>query len=343
MRPVCYVDVFHGDADGLCAVHQLRLARPVPPGAPHQIVTGLKDDVELLARVRGAPGCIVTVLDVSLDRNRAALLRVLDEGAEVQYIDHQFAGAVPRHPRLQARIDTAADVCASILVDALVGGAHRAWAVVGAFGDNLESAAAALAAPLALGAAQIATLRRLGEDLNYNAYGDSLDDVLLAPDALYRAMQAHADPLAFAATGLVERLTARRRSDLAAACTLAPLRVDADRAVYRLPAQPWSGRVIGTFANALARTHPRRAHAVLAPRADGSVRVSVRSPLIALGGADELCRQFPLGGGRPAAAGIPSLAAADVASFLAAFHRMSWTDARARSRHDACATEEGSG
>ncbi len=100
--------------------------------------------------------------------------------------------------------------------------------------------------------------------------------------------------------------------------------------------------MIGTFANALARTHPRRGHAVLAPRADGSVRVSVRSPLIALGGADELCRQFPLGGGRPAAAGIPSLAAAD-GRLLAAFHRMSWTDARARSRHDACATEEGSG
>ena len=324
-----YVDVFHGDADGLCAVHQLRLAMPVPREARYEVVTGLKDDVALLERVRGTPDCIVTVLDVSLDRNRAALARILDEGAEVHYLDHHYAGSVPSHPRLQGSIDTAADMCTSILGDDIVGGAHRGWAIVGAFGDNLDGAAAALAAPLALGTPQVVTLRLLGEALNYNAYGDRLDDVLLAPEELYRVMQAYADPLAFAATALVKRLTARRRSDLAAACAVAPADAAAERAVYRLPDQPWSRRVIGSFANALARTHPRRAHAVLAARADGSERVSVRAPLEAPSGADELCRRFPQGGGRPAAAGIPSLAAADVAAFLDAFRRTPWGGALA--------------
>ena len=260
MRPVRYVDVFHGDADGLCAVHQLRLARPVPPGSPHQIVTGLKDDVELLARVRGAPGCIVTALDVSLDRNRAALLRVLDEGAEVQHrpplrrcgAETSATAGAHRHGRRRVR---------EHLVDALVGGAHRAWAVVGAFGDNLESAAAALAAAGARrGADRHAAPARRGPQLQ-RVRRQSRRCAACAR----RAVSGHAGTRR--PPGLRSDRP-RRTPDRTAqvrprrSLTLAPLRFDADRAVYRLPAQPWSGRVIGTFANALARTHPRRGHAV---------------------------------------------------------------------------------
>jgi len=42
-----YVDVFNGDADGLCALHQLRLAEPVDG----ELVTGLKREIDLLDRV----------------------------------------------------------------------------------------------------------------------------------------------------------------------------------------------------------------------------------------------------------------------------------------------------
>lgn len=38
-------DVFNGDADGICALHQLRLARPRPEA---QLVTGVKRDIRLL-------------------------------------------------------------------------------------------------------------------------------------------------------------------------------------------------------------------------------------------------------------------------------------------------------
>ena len=45
-------DVFNGDADGLCALHQLRLANP----ALAELVTGVKRDIKLLDRVKAGAG-----------------------------------------------------------------------------------------------------------------------------------------------------------------------------------------------------------------------------------------------------------------------------------------------
>jgi len=83
-----YFDVFNGDADGICALHQLRLADPLDS----TLVTGLKRDIALLASVPAGDGDVVTVLDISLDRNRDALQALLDRGAIVHYFDHHFAG-----------------------------------------------------------------------------------------------------------------------------------------------------------------------------------------------------------------------------------------------------------
>ena len=49
---------------------------------------------------------------------------------------------------MTSHIDTSTDVCTSVLVDRHLGGLHRRWAAVGAFGDNLTATA------LRLGAAQ---------------------------------------------------------------------------------------------------------------------------------------------------------------------------------------------
>jgi hypothetical protein len=73
-----YFDVFNGDADGICALHQIRLAEP----AESELVTGVKRDIELLKRVKAGTGDLVTVLDISLDRNRSALLRLLKRAPE---------------------------------------------------------------------------------------------------------------------------------------------------------------------------------------------------------------------------------------------------------------------
>ena len=64
---------FNGDADGLCALQQLRLVE----AGEATLVTGVKRDITLLERVDAQAGDEVTVLDISLDRNRAALLRLL--------------------------------------------------------------------------------------------------------------------------------------------------------------------------------------------------------------------------------------------------------------------------
>ena len=47
-----YFDVFNGDADGICALHQIRLAEP----AESELVTGVKREIELLKRVRAGSG-----------------------------------------------------------------------------------------------------------------------------------------------------------------------------------------------------------------------------------------------------------------------------------------------
>jgi hypothetical protein len=328
-----YIDVFNGDADGMCALHQLRLAEPLPPDAPAQLVTGLKHEIDLLARLDLDPArageTAITVLDVSLDRNRAALERLLAAGATVRYFDHHFAGAVPSHPHLHAVLDPAAEVCTGMLVDRYLNGRYRAWAVVAAYGDNLDVAAQDLAATLRLDAGATGNLRALGKALNYNAYGDCEADVLFHPRELYLTLHAFTDPLAFHRTATVQALLARRRDDLAAALRVAPTFADEHCAVYRLPAADWSRRVIGTFANALAQAHPARAHAVLKPDDAGDFTVSVRAPLRSLDGAmregaDWLCRQFPGGGGRVAAAGIDHLPAARCDEFIGALRAMSW-------------------
>ena len=148
-------DVFNGDADGICALHQLRLAEP----ADSVLVTGPKRDIALLPRVAARAGDEVTVLDVSLDRNRGALEALLERGVRVRWFDHHYPGEIPSHPLFEPHIETARDVCTSILVDRHVGARHRAWAVVAAFGDNLAPVAEALAAPLALDGPRISRSR----------------------------------------------------------------------------------------------------------------------------------------------------------------------------------------
>ena len=319
------VDVCNGDADGLCALVQWRLHEPQVAAS---LVTGLKRDIELLDRVQAARGDSVLVCDLSMRRNRRALMRLLDAGVRVRYFDHHEAGDIPLHPLLEAHIDVASDVCTSLLVDRYLGGKFRAWALVGAFGDNLTNAADELATGLGLGAEDRRRLRTLGEAINYNAYGDSEQDVYIAPAQLYRILLRYREPQALLEhEPLAQELAARRQDDLRQAAALTPYWTGAQADVYLLPDAPWSRRVIGTLGNELARARPRRAHAVLKATGAGDFVVSVRAPLAAPGGAAALCRLFG-GGGRAGAAGIDHLPAPDLARFIRAFSVVRWGDAR---------------
>lgn len=69
-------------------------------------------------------------------------------------------------------------------MDRHLGGAFRRWALVGAYGDNLIQVADALAQQSGLDERQRERLHMLGAAINYNAYGDSLQDVRIAPAPL---------------------------------------------------------------------------------------------------------------------------------------------------------------
>jgi hypothetical protein len=250
----------------------------------------------------------VTVLDVSLERNRGALVNLLERGACVRYFDHHAAPDIPVHPGLEAMIDESADVCTSILVDRYLGGRFRIWAVVAAFGDNLGNVALGLAQSLKLDKDQQDALRELGENLNYNAYGETESDLLIPPAELYRMIKRYADPFHLIhKEPVIGRLGKERVSDLQQALAVAPQRMSGTSDVYILPDEPWSCRVSGTFANHLATADPKRAHAVLTRNARGGYTISVRSPRDEGKPALDFCRLFTTGGGRLHAAGINHL------------------------------------
>ncbi len=299
-----HYDVFNGDADGLCSLHQLRLEYPLDS----VLVTGVKRDVALLGRVSAQRGDSVTVLDVSVASNRAALSALLERGVTVQYFDHHFAGELPAFANLQAAIDTSPEVCTGMLVDRYLEGRRRIWAVVAAFGDNLAQPASALALSLRLDSGVQAALRELGENLAYNAYGDSERDLIMHPAELYRTISRYADPLRLLQQErLLERIGAIRRDDLIKACEVEPECMLKRTTVYILPDAAWSRRVRGAFANHLANRFSGLAHAVLTFNAQGGYTVSVRAPIAKPIGADALCRAFATGGGRRGAAGINDL------------------------------------
>ncbi|WP_035053983.1 DHH family phosphoesterase [Andreprevotia chitinilytica] len=309
-------DVFNGDADGICALHQLRLADPCDA----QLITGVKRDIELLQRVPPAADIDVVALDISLDVNVLPLQRLLDAGARVRYFDHHSAQQAFAHPQLQWVWNDAPDVCTSLLVDRHLQGRFRPWAIVAAFGDNLAAPARALASEIGLDEKDTHALDELGRMLNYNAYGDCVDVLHVAPDVLYRAVHQFADPFDFIGSSPLYRLLVDGyRDDAARIEQLAPHMQWAGGAIYLLPSASWARRISGQFANQLAGQHPAHSFAVLTENTDGSFVASVRSGQPTTHAANGLCERFTSGGGRKAAAGINHLPAADVPHFIDTF------------------------
>jgi hypothetical protein len=312
-----FYDIFNGDADGICALQQLRLEQPLAA----TLVTGVKRDVRLLDRVTAKAGDELTVLDISLKTNAGAVARLLGAGARLRYFDHHAAGEIPRHANLKAFIDTAADTCTSLIVDRFLNGRQRMWAVVAAFGDNLPGPAQRAATDLDLDEVETERLRLLGECINYNAYGETIEDLHYPPADLYETLSRYRDPRDFIeGEPVLEVLKTAMEDDYDRARAIAPQMASATAAVYVLPDAAWSRRIHGFFANRLAHEHPARAHALLVGGRDGYL-ASVRAPLEKPHGADALCLKFETGGGRQAAAGINRLPEADCARFIAEFGR----------------------
>ena len=312
-------DIFNGDADGICALLQLRLAEP----RDAQLVTGVKRDINLLSQVQAEQGDRLTVLDISLDKNRDDLRRVLKAGAEVFYVDHHFAGEVPASASLKSMINEAPDVCTSLLINHYLRGAQVAWGIVGTYGDNLKQSAEGMAKNTDINVQQLQQLENLGIYINYNGYGSDIAELHFHPAELYQLASQYANPLDFIVDGAqhFEQLETGYQQDLSAAQAVEPLIATDAIALFELPDAPWARRVSGVYSNDLANQNPDRGHGVLTAKANGNYLVSVRAPLNNKRGAATLCRQFATGGGREAAAGINDLPADMLASFIDAFKR----------------------
>ncbi len=311
------IDVFNGDADGICALIQLRLIRPIKS----KLITGVKRDIQLLQEVEAKAGDQLTVLDISLAKNRDCLEEILQCGAHVLYVDHHQAGEIPEHPRLQTIINTDSTTCTSLLVNDYLQGQHLAWAVTAAFGDNLNDSALKAAAPLLLSEKELQQLKGLGICINYNSYGSSLADLHIPPTQLYKELSQYVSPFDFINENSegYQNLLDAYSDDMTAAQEISPEYQTDQIAVYLLPDKKWARRVSGVFGNYLANKNPHSAHAVLTYNNQEGYQVSVRAPLTTKVGADEICSLFASGGGRKAAAGINHLPQTELGLFISAF------------------------
>ncbi len=296
-------DVFNGDADGLCGITQLRLAQPQRT----RPITGVKRNNTLLKKVAFSESSHITVVDISLHPNLVPLKKALKIGCTVQWYDHHHAGDIPSHPNLVANIDTSPDVCSSLIINDMLKGRFKNWAIAAAFGDNLVTSAHSLAKLHQTPTSTVEQLQELGTSINYNSYGESTGDLHYHPEDLYRLMLQFEDPLAFIAeTGVLQTLKSHYEEDLTHARGTAIKSINRDVKLLVLPNERWARRINGLFANHLANNFPSAAHLILIEKNEG-YSVSIRAPKNNPINAHHVALQFENGGGRHTAAGIQNL------------------------------------
>ena len=318
-------DLFNGDADGIFSLVQLRQVDPRPEAA---LVTGVKRDIKLFARIadRVAEGDRITALDISMAKNTAPLTTCLERGAHVFYCDHHQTGEVPDSDRLSVLTSDAKVTCTAFLIDGHLNHAKADWAVCGAYGDNFPTLAEAIARRAGLDL-PMGQLRELGELVNYNAYGLTPGDLHHRPEDLFQTLLAYPGPVAFmeANPPELERLKTGYGEDWEIAQSARELDVSAGGQVLSLPEGAASNRISGLFGNALVDEEPGKAFAILTEltTTDGpAYRISIRAPRARkTGSAADLAARFG-GGGRSAAAGIDALPEAQLGSFIDAFREL---------------------
>lgn len=314
-----FYDVFNGDADGICSLIQLRLNDP----KESMLVTGVKRDISLLKKIESEVSSDdeVIVLDVSMDKNISSLKKILSTNAKVLYADHHNAKDIPKNKNLTALIDFDANSCTSLIVNKYLNNKYISWAIVGAFGDNLNKVSEQLATTHEIPSGFHEKLSSLGKYINYNGYGASYDDLHFSPEDLYIRLSQYSCPIDFIEddTELFSSLEKNYFSDFEKVNSLIVEDTSPSTAVVKLPDAAWARRVSGVYANDLANKNPDRAHAIFSLIEKDVYQISVRAPINKKFGADKLCLKFDTGGGRAAAAGINYLPAESFKDFIRHF------------------------
>ncbi|NQY50832.1 MAG: DHH family phosphoesterase [Colwellia sp.] len=326
-----HYDVFNGDADGIIALLQIRLAQGQTEQAPCQLITGVKRDINLLQQVDSTTATSVTVLDISLEKNSKALQQLLAAQVPVFYVDHHRTGDIPQSALLTSILDTDANTCTSLLINDYLKGAHVNWAITAAYGDNMHASANVLAKQVGLSELQQAQLNELGTYINYNGYGQELSDLHFHPAELFTLLTHYPDPFVLIAeeNSIFSQLKTAYLADMEQAQAAKVLTDSNLVKTIILDDAPWARRVSGVFGNALANEAPGKAHIVITlnqakaitgtdtrTENEQSYTVSLRAPLNNKQGAGDICAQFPTGGGRAAAAGVNALPKSRLDKFI---------------------------
>ena len=304
--------VFNGDADGICATHQFYLNNQVD----YIPITGVKRDIGLLKQIEHASNSDITIFDISVTKNLPYLISILDQNNKVLWFDHHISHDKPQHRNSEYYIQTDADINTSLIVSKQLNIPLSRWAIVGLFGDNMHRPAISLANSIGLNDSQIEALKKVGKLLNYNAYGETIEDLHFHPAEILTKLKPYDEPFAFLRNEtLVDDLYQGYKEDLEQIHKAKWLTPN----IVLLPDEKWARRIIGDFAYQLIRDEPEKDFAVLLTMGQ-NYQVSVRASIKSRVNAGEFCLQFPTGGGREKAAGINVLPCNDLDNFIDRFN-----------------------
>ena len=276
---------FNGDADGICSMVQWGLVH----GIEGNTITGVKRDIELLAKIIPESGDEIICMDISLARNHSRASELSKKGFKITWFDHHLAG----EPivGLDANIDTSSDVCTAKIVESFLG-IESDWAQVALHGDGLSVHSSR------------PEFKELGELLNYNGYGADLDDLHFHPEKLMRLCLESKTPSNFLLTPAFETLKKGFANDM--------LNVEAivnTGGIYLLPDEAWARRVVGVMAHRINSTGPGP-HVIAIDKGD-TLQVSLRGDE----GIGDICTMFG-GGGRETAGGIDALPKEEITALM---------------------------
>ncbi|OGW83068.1 MAG: hypothetical protein A3C47_04585 [Omnitrophica bacterium RIFCSPHIGHO2_02_FULL_51_18] len=267
-------DLFNGDADGICALHQLRLQKP----AESVLVTGLKRDISLCSKISPEKGDVVTAMDIALEANAGQVDRFLRSGVRVVYFDHHACSRIPRRPLFEGHLDFSKHTCTSLIVNRFLNDRFFAWGAIGAFGDGMNDAAAELCRRHGLSEERTSLLQELGRLMNYNGFGESVDDLHYSPENLYGLIRSYEDPFEFIeCESVLAHLRQAYQEDLARARTAASHHETTSSKVITLEDHAWSRRICRIYADEMMQAYPKKTITVLVRKLDGAYSECVRS------------------------------------------------------------------
>lgn len=310
-----YYDIFNGDADGLISLHQYRMFFP----KKSKPISGVKRDVKLLRHVLNVKKSIITVFDISHRSNADYVESILSNSNKITWFDHHEADYYRPGNNFRMNLDSDPNCCTSWLVDQYIDGAHRPWTLAAAYGDNMDSLVERINP--AFSEHTLKVLKEVGQTLNYNGYGNTIEDLNADPVDVYNDMKQYESPFKYKRDselyGMIHAQMLKDAADLASSDILYN---DTNIDVVLLPDTKAAVRYSGIYSNQLTTDNPNKAFAVLT-RVEGGYRVSIRAPKNAPVGASAVALQFATGGGREKAAGINLLPVDEYDKFVGALQK----------------------